>query len=102
LGSRGQQPGALCLSAGYRILRRIPRLPGAVIENLVNRFGNLQNVLKATIEELDDVEGIGEIRARAIKTACVAFRTRLCLRDICNIFAKNKRKICHIYYIYSK
>lgn len=52
---------------GYRILRRIPRLPGAVIENLVNRFGNLQNVLKATIEELDDVEGIGEIRARAIK-----------------------------------
>ena len=52
---------------GYRILRRIPRLPGAIIENLVNRFGNLQNVLKATIEELDDVEGIGEIRARAIK-----------------------------------
>ncbi|MDK2932713.1 MAG: diadenylate cyclase, partial [Clostridiales bacterium] len=38
-----------------------------VISNLVCRFGNLQGVLRATIENLDDVEGIGEIRARTIK-----------------------------------
>lgn len=52
---------------GYRILRKIPRLPMPVIENLVIHFGNLQRVLRASIEELDEVEGIGEVRARAIK-----------------------------------
>jgi diadenylate cyclase len=52
---------------GYRILRKIPRLPLPVIENLVNQFGNLQKTLRATIEELDEVEGIGEVRARAIR-----------------------------------
>lgn len=52
---------------GYRILSRIPRLPATVIENLVKQFGGLQKILQASIEKLDDVEGIGEVRARAIK-----------------------------------
>ncbi len=52
---------------GYRLLNKIPRLPSVVIENLVKQFGEFQNILKASIEKLDDVEGIGEIRARAIK-----------------------------------
>jgi diadenylate cyclase len=52
---------------GYRILSRIPRLPASVIENLVKQFGSLQKILQASIEKLDDVEGIGEVRARAIK-----------------------------------
>lgn len=52
---------------GYRILRKIPRLPMPVIENLVGQFGNLQKILRASIEDLDEVEGIGEVRARAIK-----------------------------------
>nr|WP_199872932.1 DNA integrity scanning diadenylate cyclase DisA [Inediibacterium massiliense] len=52
---------------GYRILSKIPRLPMGVIQNVVNHFGDFQKILKASIEELDDVEGIGEIRARAIK-----------------------------------
>lgn len=52
---------------GYRIMQKIPRLPNQIIENLVYKFGNLQNIVKASIDELDDVEGIGEVRARAIK-----------------------------------
>ncbi|MDH7577113.1 MAG: DNA integrity scanning diadenylate cyclase DisA [Bacillota bacterium] len=52
---------------GYRILQKIPRLPLPIIENLIQTFSNLQNIIKASIEELDDVEGIGEVRARAIK-----------------------------------
>ncbi len=52
---------------GYRVLRRIPRLPAPIIDNLIHRFENLQNVIKASIEELDDVEGIGEVRAKAIR-----------------------------------
>jgi len=52
---------------GYRILSRIPRLPINIINNLVEQFENLTRVMMATIEELDEVDGIGEVRARAIK-----------------------------------
>lgn len=52
---------------GYRLLRRIPRLPMAVVENLVERFKTLQHIYNASIAELDDVEGIGEVRAKSIK-----------------------------------
>ncbi|HET7579154.1 MAG TPA: DNA integrity scanning diadenylate cyclase DisA [Bacillales bacterium] len=52
---------------GYRILHKIPRLPSAIIENLIKRFHHLNAIMKASIEALDDVEGIGEIRARKIK-----------------------------------
>jgi diadenylate cyclase len=49
------------------LLSRIPRLPPAVIERIVERFGNLQKVLRATVDDLEDVAGVGEQRARAIK-----------------------------------
>jgi diadenylate cyclase len=52
---------------GYRILSKVPRLPMNIVENLVSDFGRLQRILGASIEELDDVEGIGEVRARIIK-----------------------------------
>jgi diadenylate cyclase len=66
----GATPSALenpVTPRGYRILRKIPRLPAPVTENLVIHFTNLQRILRASIEELDEVEGIGEVRARAIK-----------------------------------
>jgi diadenylate cyclase len=52
---------------GYRVLHKIPRLPSIIINNLVERFEYLPNILAASIEELDEVDGIGEVRARAIK-----------------------------------
>lgn len=52
---------------GYRMLHKLPRIPLTIIENLVERFNLLSNILRATIEDLDDVEGIGEVRARSIK-----------------------------------
>lgn len=52
---------------GYRILYKIPRLPTSIITNLVAHFHNLPRIMMATIEELDEVDGIGEVRARAIK-----------------------------------
>jgi diadenylate cyclase len=52
---------------GYRILNKIPRLPANVIHNLIARFENLPRIMAASIEELDDVEGIGDVRARTIK-----------------------------------
>ena len=52
---------------GYRLLSKIPRLPEAVIDRIVERFGTLQKIMRATIDDLDDVEGVGATRARAIK-----------------------------------
>jgi diadenylate cyclase len=53
-------------SRGYRILNKIPRLPQNIVQNLVETFGTLPKIVVASIEELDDVEGIGEVRARTI------------------------------------
>jgi len=51
---------------GYRILSKVPKMPTYVIEKTVEAFGSLQGVCSATIVELDDVEGIGEVRAKII------------------------------------
>jgi diadenylate cyclase len=52
---------------GLRILNKLPKLPMNIIRNLIDRFVNLQGVIRASIDELDDVEGIGEVRAKSIK-----------------------------------
>lgn len=52
---------------GYRVLNKIPRLPSNVLENVIEKFKSFQGILKASISQLDSVEGIGEIRARTIK-----------------------------------
>lgn len=52
---------------GYRVLNKIPRVPTNIVENLVKSFKSFQHILAADIPALDDVDGIGEIRARTIK-----------------------------------
>jgi diadenylate cyclase len=52
---------------GYRLLSKIPRLPESVIESIVEHFGSLQKVMRASIDDLDDVKDVGDTRARAIK-----------------------------------
>ena len=52
---------------GYRILNKIPRMPSTIVENLVKSFKSFQHILAADIQRLDEVDGIGEIRARTIK-----------------------------------
>ena len=52
---------------GYRILSKIPRMPSNIVENLVKSFKSFQHILAADIPKLDDVDGIGEVRARTIK-----------------------------------
>ncbi|ABI69654.1 DNA integrity scanning diadenylate cyclase DisA [Syntrophomonas wolfei] len=66
-------------SRGYRMLHKLPRIPLSIIDNLVERFGLLSNVLRASIEELDDVEGIGEVRARSIKNGLKRMQEQLLL-----------------------
>ena len=52
---------------GYRILNKIPRMPANIVENLIKKFKSLQYIIAADIPKLDDVDGIGEVRARTIK-----------------------------------
>jgi diadenylate cyclase len=52
---------------GFRILHRIPRLPEIVADHVVERFGNLQKIMRANENDLVQVEGVGDARARAIK-----------------------------------
>jgi len=52
---------------GYRLLARVPRLPGPVVDRLVMHFGGLQQLLAANIDDLQAVEGVGEARARTVR-----------------------------------
>ncbi len=52
---------------GYRLLAKVPRLPGTVIDRLVDHFGSLQKLLAANVEDLQAVDGVGESRARTVR-----------------------------------
>jgi diadenylate cyclase len=52
---------------GHRLLSRVPRVPEVVRERLVEHFGSLQALLGASVDDLQQVEGIGENRARYIR-----------------------------------
>ena len=52
---------------GYRLLAKVPRLPGTVVERLVDHFASLQKLLAAGIEDLQAVDGVGETRARSVR-----------------------------------
>jgi diadenylate cyclase len=52
---------------GYRLLAKVPRLPSPVVDRLVEHFGTLQKLLAASIDDLQAVEGVGELRARSVR-----------------------------------
>ena len=66
LGSVEHLDGAVA-PRGYRLLAKVPRLPVAVVDRLVEHFGTLQKLLSAGVEDLQVVEGVGELRARSVR-----------------------------------
>ena len=52
---------------GYRLLTKVPRLPPAIVDRLVDHFESLQRLLAANLEDLMSVGGVGESRARAVR-----------------------------------
>jgi len=66
LGASEHLDGAVA-PRGYRLLAKLPRLPGAVVERLVEHFGSLQKLLSAGIDDLQAVDGVGELRARSVR-----------------------------------
>ncbi len=61
---------------GYRVLSRVVRLPRSAADNLTARFRNLQGILGASTDELDQVDGIGAARAHAIEDGLRRLRER--------------------------
>jgi diadenylate cyclase len=51
---------------GLRIITEVRRLPHSVVISIIDKFGNLKNVLDASIEELSDVAGMGKNKARSL------------------------------------
>jgi diadenylate cyclase len=52
---------------GYRALHRLARFPDALVERVVQHFAGLQKIMRASVGDLEEVEGVGEARARSLK-----------------------------------
>lgn len=82
LGYSGQPlTDTLISPKGFRILFKVPRIPASVIENLVKHFEELKHVIKADTEALDKVDGIGEARARAIRSGLKRIKEQIYLKS---------------------
>ena len=66
LGQSEHLDGAVT-SRGYRLLAKVPRLPSSVVDRLVEHFETLQKLLSASVEDLQLVDGVGELRARSVR-----------------------------------
>ncbi len=56
---------------GYRLLAQLPRLTGAMQDRIVDRFTTLRRLLDVTVEELEEVEGLGRSRAKSVHEGLV-------------------------------
>jgi diadenylate cyclase len=52
---------------GYRLLHRLPRFPEIVVDRIVEHFDGLQHIMRASVADLEEVDGVGEARARSVK-----------------------------------
>ena len=67
---------------GYRILSKVPRMPSSIVEKLVKSFKSFQHILMAEINDLDKVEGIGDVRARTIKQSLKKMQEQFAFENI--------------------
>ena len=65
--AQGDAMDASVSPRGYRLLSKVPRLPGAIVDRLVDHFDSLQQLLAANFDDLMSVDGVGESRARAVR-----------------------------------
>jgi diadenylate cyclase len=61
---------------GYRVLAATHRLPNTIIENLVQRFGTLQMIVRAPKDDLVEVDGIGEVLAERVRVSLELLRNQ--------------------------
>ncbi|MFO7973441.1 MAG: DNA integrity scanning diadenylate cyclase DisA [Candidatus Hydrogenedentota bacterium] len=64
---------------GFRVLSQTRRLTPQIIQNLVDRFGTLQQIMRAPKDELVAVEGVGEVLAERVRLSLNNLRNQLAL-----------------------
>jgi diadenylate cyclase len=64
---------------GYRAMAQVPMVPASVVGRIVERFGTLPEIARATVEELDSVDGVGRRRAQAISTGLARAKAHVTL-----------------------
>ncbi len=64
---------------GYRLLTMTHRLTPQIIENLVKKFENLPQIMRAPKDELVGVEGVGEVLAERVRVSLNLLRSQLAL-----------------------
>jgi diadenylate cyclase len=67
LGSARSDPDAPLEPRGYRLLHRLPRFPDALADRIAERFDGLPRIMRASVGDLEEVDGVGEARARSVK-----------------------------------
>ncbi|HLN43241.1 MAG TPA: DNA integrity scanning diadenylate cyclase DisA, partial [Acidimicrobiales bacterium] len=67
LGSAHSDPDAPLEARGYRLLHRLPRFPEPLVDRIVEHFAGLQRIMRTSVVDLEEVEGVGEARARSVK-----------------------------------
>lgn len=66
----------LVSARGYRLLKTAARIPISIGYNVVKMFKTLDQISKASVEDLKKVEGIGEKRAKAISESISSLKHR--------------------------
>ncbi len=61
---------------GYRLLKYIAKIPLSVSKKVIETFHDIYHISRATMEELKEVEGIGNKRARAIVDSIYSLKMR--------------------------
>ena len=67
LSSAHYDPDAPLEPRGYRLLHRLPRFPEPLVDRIVEHFAGLQRIMRTSVVDLEEVEGVGETRARSVK-----------------------------------
>lgn len=62
---------------GYRLVAKTVRMPSHVVKSVVHTYGSLPEIMKQEISDLVEVDGIGEVRAKAIKDGFKKLREEL-------------------------
>ncbi|MCL4443891.1 MAG: DNA integrity scanning diadenylate cyclase DisA [Actinobacteria bacterium] len=52
---------------GYRLLHRLSHIPDPIVDRIVEHFGNLQAIMRASQSSLEEVEGVGTGRATTLR-----------------------------------
>jgi diadenylate cyclase len=51
---------------GVRIVSEIRRISDQLLKSLIKKFGNLKNILDASVEDLAEVQGMGKVKANIL------------------------------------